>query len=698
MPDYQDWQVPPQAANNVTKLGWINESTEEGQNWLKSQRGYGDFTKSFEALSGRVSGSALPKYRSNLRTDRLKRNARELVGAIANIRPLWGYGSGNPEFSAQDAMMNKTVRAIYLKNFMDRSIKEALQWSLVTSTGWINPVYRRKRAGHGSGELMLDTYGAPSVLPVQLPMNNDWQEAYCLNLMKELPIYMAHGMFPEFQDQLKPTSSKYWYSSEIRQASQQNALQRIWNKLRRDNSLLTDLYIPIRYSYINDLSINKTKSELMMGPWSVNPHTGRPEPVASWSYKVPYVGQQIQVGEANGYPIYRVADENDARVYPYRRLIISSETCIMYDGPAYDWHGEAPLVPVTLEDWAWEAIGLNILRGGIQIQDSINQLERGVMDKHAAQLDPSLAYDINAVTRNEALTMDPMQPRGRAGFDGSVVSEPFKLVVPPEVLKVDGATMEFIAHLESTMDHQMAIRDVVALAKARALGGTAGDLEKIMEADGPVVRDISRNVEQTLSKIGDQVKYLVLQYFTAQRLMRMVGASSVTTETFDFDPASLIPSHMPGENPNRESFSDKIQRARYFAANLECYILPHTAHEITQMTHKLGLIQLKKAGVKMDSRTLAESWDVDYGTKPEGNTPYERAANEMIDDATQMIRVRKIADSQMMEPAIPGADGGPGKPPMPIQQKNPEGRPPSGQVAPHLESKDGGARSTIAES
>ena len=97
------------------------------------------------------------------------------------------------------------------------------------------------------------------------------------------------------------------------------------------------------------------------------------------------------------------------------------------------------------------------------------------------------------------------------------------------------------------MDYQMAINSIQALAKARALGGNADNLEKLMEADGPIVRDISRNVERGLSRAGNQTKYIILQYYTAQRVMQYVGANGITQETFDYDPKSLVPSHLPDE-------------------------------------------------------------------------------------------------------------------------------------------------------
>jgi len=686
-----EWQVPFRDSNEDTKLGWLNAAVEEGSSWLKQQRGYADMKIAFEILAGKSPANPSPSYRSQMATGRLKRNIREIVGAVSNIRPIWGYNTQNDTFKENCELHNKVTRAIYLERSLDSAIKSAMQWSAATCTGWVRPVFRKAMYGtRRTGDLTFLTYGAPSVLPVQLPSNNDWQEAYAVTILDELPIAMAHGMFPLFQDRLHPTSSRYWYAPEIRRAAKGNIVKRMFGRgMAGDQNTLSDLYIPIRYTYVIDLSINRGEKPI---------HMGSPAD-ASWCYTVPFVGQEIPVGrDGTGVVTYRKATEDDARLYPYRRLVISSETVVLYDGPAFDWHGEFPGIPFCLDSWAWEAIGFALVSGGWQIQKSIDELERGVMDKHAAALDPALAYDINAVNRNEARTFDPMKPRTRCGFDGQLTERPFQDVLPESYRKVDPATPIYINHLEQTMDYQQAIKDVIALAKARALGGGVNDYEKMVEADGPIVRDITRNVENSLSRIGQQTKYHVLQYYDTKRIMEYVGVDGLTRSTLDYDPASLVPSHMPDEDNKANSIYSKLQRARFFAENLHFYLTPHSAHEITQMSHKLLLIQLRKAGIQIDSRTIAESCDIpNFGSEPSGDTVWDRYWNEQAKTAQHAIGVKKLVDELMntgvaptpaIQQAMAGVEGGN------VQ----EGRPTTGLESPKLVAKDGGARTTISQS
>jgi hypothetical protein len=237
------------------------------------------------------------------------------------------------------------------------------------------------------------------------------------------------------------------------------------------------------------------------------------------------------------------------------------------------------------------------------------------------------------------------------------------------------------------LDSQLGVRDAMSLVKSR-MAGSMDEMEKVLEALGPIIEDISRSMEPPMRDLGVMVKYLILQYYTTPRIMQIVGPDGVTPEIFDYDPAKLIPSHLPGENVDAPSASNAIQRARNFADNLRFFIMPNSLHEITQMTMKLGLIQLKKAGVMIDSQTIAEAWNIpSYGRIP-GNTVLERWKAEQEMQIEFAARMKEVGEAVGLAP--PGG-AEPGKP-------NPEGRPPSGNAPPALKSKDNGARSTITES
>lgn len=701
--DYKVWQVPPAMAADSLKIGWLDDCTEDGQSWLKSQRGYSDFRKALDTLSGR-DGAARPPavYRSQLNPNRLKRDVREVIGTLAKLRPMWGYYSENKGFADQAQMFNQVSKAWYLKTFADRKIREALQFAAATCRGWAIPGYSRDMYGTGHGEIKLESYGSPSVLPTQLPASGDWQSAYAVTILKELPVAMAHGMFPTKQHLLKPSSSRYWYSSDsVRKASQGNILQRIFGQARSASAResITSSLVPIRYTYVIDLAINTTGST-QNSKKGIRIPMG--EPGSSWAYDVPFIGEQIPMGRdmKTGAPLFRTATETDARLYPHRRLLISSDTAMLYDGPAFDWHGMFPGVSFCVDDWAWEPLGFSLVHEGYELNEAIKTVVRGNMDKIVSQLDPALAFDTNATSMAEARKFDPMQPRARVGFDGTAIEgEPFRQVIPPDVYKVSPESITMIEYLQSAMDDQLGVRDAMALAKMRSVG-SMDEMEKVLEANGPIIEDISRNMEPPMRDLGVMLKYLIMQYYTTPRVMQIVGIDGITPLTFDYDPSSLVPSHAPGEDVDAgPSALSPRERARILADNLQFFILPNSLHEMSQMVQKLGLIQLKKAGVKIDSQTIAEAWNIpSYGTL-DGNTVLERVQSETMLDLENAARAEAIGQALGLG-GPPGGPSGPGNPPpgAPAPGKQPEGRPSTDSAPPALASKDNGARSTITTS
>jgi hypothetical protein len=686
--EVRSWQAPPQAVAESDRLGWLNDTTEDGLAWLRAQRGVRDYNKAFNIISGQAdSATTSGDYRSKLNTNRLKRNIREIVGTMAKLRPMWGYHSDNKAYQDQAEMMNKVTRAWYLESFADRKIKEALQYAAATCRGWCHPVYRREMYGTGKGDITLLTYGAPCILPTQLPASGDWQSAYAVTILDEMPVAMAHGMFPLFQHRLNPSSSRYWYANDgVRRAALGNIVQRIFNRVRPSNAdpQLSNYLVPIRKTYIIDLTVNRTKQAIPMG-----------EPGASWSYTVPYLGQDLPAGRdpQSGKQLYKKADENDARLYPHRRLILSTDNCIMYDGPAFDWHGMFPGISFTVDDWPWEPLGFSLVHDGWEIQDAINRIYRGNMDKINAQLDPAMTYDSNAVSSTDARRFDPLQPRGRMGYDGQAMEgSPMQPAVPPELLKVEPEHMAMIEALKQELDSQQAINDIQALAKMRAVG-SMDDLEKVLEANGPIVEDMSRSMEPPMRDLGVMIKYLILQYYTTTRIMQVVGADGVSQEVFDYDPAKIIPSHIPGDDPDEgPSAKSPRDRARIFADNLRFFIMPNSLHEMQQTANRLALLMMKKSGVKMDSQTIAEAFNVPSYGSLNGSTVLERVEDEQERDLLFAARMKELAgavsgEATGMPPGSPKPNGGAA-----------EGRPPAFTANPSVATKDQGTRPTLKTS
>ena len=676
MPNYSDWQVPDRSASDDRKLGWLNECCQEGQLFHKYQRNsFDEAQKAFEIISGCYDEIERPVYRSRLTGNRLRTNIRTAIAGLSAIKPFWGYHSENKAYLPFAEELNKLNRALYLANQWGQDVKKALQWAAATRMGFMRPCYRRADAGWGKGNLYLDTYGAPSVLPVQLPANGNWQGAYAVTLMDEKPIWEAHGMFPDFQDQLKPTSSRYWYQSEIRTAAKGNTRYgwRWWKK-GREADQSSDLFIPLRYTTVNDLAINNSGKTIAMG-----------EPGSPWYYEVPPFDPD---GKLSG----KVHTVNDARLYPYRRLLISSENCLLYDGPSFNWHGELDLIPFCLDSWPWEPLGFSMVHDGYAMQKGIDEIDRGTMDRIRAQADLPLAYNMDAVSKREADQFDPMQPRSRIAYDGGATDKPFTTPVPPEVYNISPAVLEFKKELEAAMDYTLQTRDIVELGKARALGKGMDQLEALISAQGPIVKDMASGMEASLCCVGRQLMYLEMEYLPTAKVMQYVGDDE-QLHTYDYDPASLVPSHMPGENPFDtqqqpvKSSYPAMVRARHLAENVGFYLLPGSIHELTQMTQRLLLLQLRQRGFPISAATIMQACNIPDIQVPDGATEQERFYNEKKEELVTMAQIAQVAQALGIGPEAMGGGGG----------KNKGGRPASGQQPPQLQKK-GDGRPVVSES
>jgi hypothetical protein len=663
------------------RLAYCKEMMETGEQWTQSQTGYKDIPKALDIISG-SNEIKTNEVRSGINTARLKRAMREVIGSLANVRPFWGYTSDSNFYTQWSPIMNKTARGVYLESFFDRSLKGALQFSAITGDGYIWPKYYRDKYGRGKGRIKFDYLGALDVLPVQMPRDNDLQEAYLVTIADFVPVAKAHSMFPMFQDRLKPIAKRR-YRGTSTAGRRMTLAERFRFGSKRDS--FQELYCDINYQISLDCSINETGQELHMG-----------QADTSWYYKVPYIGQDIDTRDPLTGQVYRrSARAEDCYIYPRRRMMIFNDDVLLYDGPYWDWHGMIPLARFSLDRWAHEGSGQVIMRDGFEYQSAINDLERGAQTVARARLRPAMTYDIGAgasVNTQTAEGMDPFDPNLRVGVDTSGGSDKpaFGTILPEEFYQVPEFVFKLLDRHDAGMDHQLGLGQMQAMSKLRANIGS-DSMEKMLEASGPIVLDISRDMEMPLQQLGEMVKYIILQYMTTARIMNYIGEDGMTPEAFDYDPESLIPSHLPTESDKFRSGlpsgTPRIERARHFADNLHFNITPYSVHEITQTSKKLGLIQLRKAGVWISSQTVAEAWNIPNYGKTDGNTEIEKFWAEKEVELAHSVRLKAMMEALGGGGQGAGGGGGPGA-----------GRPPSMSQSPQLKSKDSGERSTITTS
>lgn len=667
------WQAPNFEAPDAKKLGFCKQAIESGIKWNEDQCSNENLQKALDILSGK-SGSPLSNGWASITTGDLKRDIREIVETLANIRPFWGYQTDNDAFRDEANMMNKVTKAVYLESFVDRSLRDALQFGSITGGGFIHPFYSRDKFGSGEGEFVFMPLGQPDVLPVQLPRSRDYQKAYIVSLAIPMGVAEAHARFPLFQSKLIPFAKKR-YGKTTGGQQRKGYDQNRWRMHSIDTQL--EQYCDIYYTYILDLRINfgelDEKGKPVLGE-DGNP-IGKPMEMGqsgtSWAYTVPYVGQQI-VRFEGGRSVTRAATEDDCRVYPQRRLMISCDQALMYDGPAFDWHGMVPLIPFYLDDWAWEGTGYSLFRGTAATQDAIDDLVRSVYRIAMSRANPGKSYNTDITTGDksgklssqQAEELDPFVPNMTFGVDGDTKEPVMRPPMPEWCYNIPEWVHKTIEMLQQTLNKQLGLDQIQSLQKLKA---NIDNPEKLLDAEGPVVIGTSRSMEMGLRNLGEMMKYLIIQYMTTARTMQYVGATGIAPEVFDYAPDALVPSHLTGEatvdstGKAVESAADKITRARTFAENLRFFITPHSLHYIAQKEMKLNLLALMGKNVPIDPETTASQFDLPNWGSIEGSTIKEKVFNWQKEQLEQKAELAKL--EKKLGLGEPEGDGKPGPPP-----------------------------------
>lgn len=701
--DEVSWQVPFFEAEDSTKLGFLKRCISQGIAWQQENCTSTDMQRAMDILAGKSGSKASSKW-SKFTTGDLKRGILEIVETLSDIRPYWGYSTDNKAFKAQSAMMSKVAKAVYLEGFVDRSIKDALQYAAVSGAGFIYPFYSRSMYGAGDGEFVFTALGQPDVLPIQLGRDKNYQKAYIVTLVIPMGVAEAHSRFPDYQQYITPFANKRY--GRVKGGGDERAYdQNRWRMHKLEGKL--EQWCDVYYTYVLDLRVNRGEVDEKGKP--ILDEEGNPigkeldmgEPGTSWYYKVPFLGQKIQRFEG-GKMVEREATEDDCRVYPQRRLLIHCEKALMYDGPAFDWHGMVPLVPFYLDEWAWEQTGYSLFNGTANTQDAIDDLVRSVYRVAMARARPGKVYNIDITTGDKAgkLTsrqaegIDPFDPGVTWGIDGDVKEPVLRPPMPQWCYDVPEWVMKVVEFLQASILRQLGHDQIKALEKLR---GNISDPEKLLDAEGPTVLGTSRTMERSFRDFGNMVKFLILQYMTTAEVMQIVGADGIAPEVFDYAPEMVIPSHLPGEMTTRigadgnpepvESSVGVFDRAKTFAKNLKMFITPHSMHYIAQAKQRLDLLALLGKGVPVDPETIATNFDLPNWGTIDGSTIKEKVFNwakEQLTEKAEIARLEKAlglgpppeegGDKPGPKPGAPGSGRPPEhKKPGKLAQKGPSG-------------------------
>jgi hypothetical protein len=453
-------------------------------------------------------------------------------------------------------------------------------------------------------------------------------------------------------------------------------------------------------TYLNDFTRNLTNKPLVMG-----------DPAANWSYIV----------------------DPGQKLYPQKRLIVSTPELILYDGPNPYWHSMYPFARLKLWDVPWCFLGLSILHDTIPIQDGINDTLAELRLGLKQWTNPDVEFDKQGTSRAFQLGLDPRKPGKKIAINrlGGSGQDPYKKHEGPpgQVLALLLQTFE---KLELVHDDLTGVANLQNLMQLRQMPG-ADTIQKYYEALTPELRQEGRMVEAFLREVAQMFKFNIFQFETQARRRNILGDQAVALEDFDYDPSLLVPAQdpmsvdeatgMPTPNPDYVPQLDKKlsrgERAKYFARLFTFTVAPNSILAMAAQERKMMTFQLARAGY-VDFWTLHESLETpNVGNPPPMPLPPLQPPDMEVVVA-EMMATQQAAMAGMPPPAPPKYSLGPTgeilemRVPMTITERllaqqlmgigmteNPAGRKASGQASPEVEQKTdetGAPRQTVTES
>lgn len=650
------WQAPPRETPGYQIKGWFDELVQTGDAFVQSQPGISNLSNDIQLLMGTGQDRDMP---SNL----LQPDIRSFVETITDLRQIATMGSKAEQSKKTVALYNDIFKFIFWDSLYVPATRKALQWAIL-GRGYKWQRFAAPDFGWGKPKIMFEALGPREFLPDQLPHNNDVDGCYAGTIIFPMGIAEAHARFPQFQQWLVPISQYSWNKYGSLGMARRFDFYDRFRFPGSDNGDWPNKYVEIRLHFVRDLRINDTGYTQQMGVDGT-----------TWGYKVPTLGDLIVTTDPDtGLPRSRKAEMSDCRMYPRLRLSITSPSVPvpMYDDTAFSWHGRIPVTQHDVNDWPWAAMGYSLVSGvkGLEVarRDRLSDINTVL----AVRKDPPMGSDVSTgVSRTQMDKLDLLHAQGvRVGGKGDPSKWTKSLL--PESVDVDEKDFKGVELMGASVKAALGLTDISSM---REVKGNMSDqaMDKIIENLGPVAKGIALNQWIACSKDANMLKYNIAQFIPVSELMDMVGPEGVGLETFDNDPNSLIPSHLPGEDEQNASAHSRMERAQWYCERMKVINTPAQLLNITHLQEQMKYMMFFQKGAPISMETTMEKMGV-----PDYDVLHERWKEEQLADAEWKLEVEAALAHKMKSLGLnpPEQQGGPG-------QGKGGGRPNSGKKPNH---------------
>lgn len=681
MDQFTSLYAPPPYINNEGKVllqneelvSYVNDKVDKSMNFLRSNRGWKSADICMAIFYGDETDK-VPVGLSKVSVKKLRRQAREAVANASNIRPRWKHKSNKDKYPQQAKMYDDLRDDWFYQQFVDEKIKSALQYAAGAGTGYIW-LWPDIDPSTGELEIIPNVLSWRQFLPHYASVDATIDSLYGYTIHLEMPVPDAHRKFPNHINIIKPDRNVPSYFSKG-----WRRIYRAWkgvaDRMAQNNKVSVNQgeypTADIFFTFINDDSINTTGKPIFIG-----------KPGAHYSYIVPSLYSED--GELNA-----DVSREDCKLFPYKRLIISTKHGVIWDGPPLWINRFASVIPFYFEKVIGEFLGISIIRDGRRLEESANQILRSFEDAINGRLSPPVGIDTNVPKDIRAqLSRNVRALTGKVfHYNVNTLQTPIKPLMPADYYNIDGRGVDIIKFLFEMQDYQMGTNDLSNLARLNQMPA-ADTQEHFLEALGALATDHSRGIERSLIQMAKVWLDFAPQVYTTERVIIKLGINKVI-DAVDFDPNSLV----PDPNDYKDCVGENAYAARLqkHMRNFSIYAAPNSLMDRMSQTNKLVLMTLIKMGVHISTKRLYESF-IDDGQHDIENQEWYKEQLETIKITASLQKALATANaeadpqnqlaSQLLE-KLKGTNG--------------EGRPPTNANPPRLTEKtdnNGAPRSTV---
>lgn len=610
-------------------LGWALEVLQESDAFLRAQPGYDPITESMETVNGSQAEGPLGRM-SRTRSNRIGKIASDLAALLTDIKPFWEYKSGNPKFEKHNEILGKLATTWYFNRQVDMRFGDMIRYWTVGGTSYAHLKYNPDIE-----DCDVEAEDPRDVLPIRPSGYESLQSAQGVIVRRERTVNYVKQLFPEKAHLIKPDRDG---SVTVQGGGATGALmratgmtpfqQRLWgNEPQRQMPKIpvVDLYT----MYVRDDRRNESDNEVAIGQFD---NDGKP--MNNWSYIVK-PGEQL---------------------YPRKRCIQFTKTCVLYNSTSIYWHGKYPLPKLTLDPWPNTWLGKAPIHDLLPLGLQYDRTLRAMADLLEKFVQPDVIADKNSISR-AALNAINTRAAGQKFLQNGLVGKGMTLQYP-QMAAFDLAS-RLIDILRDELDTISGVRDMSQLMRLNQLPG-ADTLEKLTESMSPSVRGRSRAMEAFVREFAEMLAYNFAQFWTMPMRLMALGPQGITPEDFDTDPGSFIPQFVHAGDYERNGSLKRealdrgplprYDRAKEFMKQFTFHVAPGSLLASSEIERKLMYLQLSRAGL-IDHWTLLEVLGIpNVGEPPNGaNTISDRlVAEQLIGLGMQASAAGRKATGQTM--------------------------------------------------